>query len=529
MRLSLAIVMFLFIVGLHAHSFPEVADRINMINANRDLVSAGEFPYMSILLLNGDLCEGTLVGPSHILTAAQCLFGRNKTDAINFKVLLNTLTTDGGNGVVRVGVMNFIVHENFNPNTKDNDVALLVLQSPVTGVPTVTLPDIPQPTTTQPTAKPTTTTTKTTTKSTTKFMTTEKPTTAKATTNPTTKTTTTNKPTTQTTKTTTTTKNPTTNPTTNKPTTQTPKMSSMTQNTTTKTTTTTKNPTTNPTTSNKPTTQTTKTTTTTPNPTTQTTRMTTKTTTTTKNPTTNPTTTNKQTTQTTKMTTTTQNATTKPTTITTKLTTEFTTKSTTTNIKKKSVQITSKSMFNRAFSTYANSSAVLTGWGTTISPGGSISNTLLKANVVVRDNAICTSQYPAFVGNHMLCASFTGSVNPSTKTPVSTSKTPLSSTPSMPPTKPTTAKPLCSPALSDWESELVPLDYFFSGTGREQMRITTCKQGIDIGGPLFVDGVQVGINSVGYNIDCADPSYTGVYTRVTTYLDWIATKMANNM
>ncbi|EFX82692.1 hypothetical protein DAPPUDRAFT_302392 [Daphnia pulex] len=525
MRLSLAIVMVLFVVGLHAHSFPEVADRIVMMNSNRDLVSVGEFPYMSLLLLNGDLCEGTLVGPSHILTAAQCLFGRNKTDATNFKVLLNTLTTDGVNGVVRVGVMNFIVHENFNPHTKDNDVALLVLQSPVTGVPSVTLPDTSEPTTTQPTTKPTTTTTKTTTK----FTTTEKPTTAKATTNPTTKTTTTNKPTTQTTKmttmtqnpttkTTTTTKNPTTNPTTkttttNKPTTQTTNM-------TTKTTTTTQNPTTNPTTTNKPTTQTPKMSTMTQNPTT-------KTTTTTKNPTTNPTTTNKPTTQTTKMTTTTQNATTKPTTITTKLTTEFTTKSTT-NIKKKSVHITSKSMSNRAFSTYASSSAVLAGWGTTISPGGSISNTLLKANVVVRDNAICTSQYPAFVGNHMLCASFTGSVNPSTKTPVSTSKTPLSSTPSMPPTKPTTAKPLCSPALSDWESELVPLDYFFSGTGREQMRITTCKQGIDIGGPLFVDGVQVGINSVGYNIDCADPSYTGVYTRVTTYLEWIATTIANN-
>jgi trypsin len=54
-------------------------------------------------------------------------------------------------------------------------------------------------------------------------------------------------------------------------------------------------------------------------------------------------------------------------------------------------------------------------------------------------------------------------------------------------------------------------------------------QGIDIGGPLFVDGVQVGINSFGYNVDCADPNYTGLYTRVTAYLDWIATTMANNM
>lgn len=42
---------------------------------------------------------------------------RSTTDATNFQVLLNTLTTDGDAGVVTVGVTNFIVHENFNPAT----------------------------------------------------------------------------------------------------------------------------------------------------------------------------------------------------------------------------------------------------------------------------------------------------------------------------------------------------------------------------------------------------------------------------
>ncbi|XP_046456629.1 cell wall protein DAN4-like [Daphnia pulex] len=461
MRLSfLAAALLFFIVanhGLDAQWISEVDGRIKQFNASGAPAVGGEFPYMAILRLNGDLCEGTLVGPSHILTAAQCLFDRSTTT--NFQVLLNTLTTDGDAGVVNVGVTNFIIHENFNPVTMDNDVAILVLQSPVTDIPTVTLPDIPQPTTTEPTTIPTTTTKTTTTKkpTTTKTTTTKKPTT-KTTTKTTTKpTTTTKKPTTKTT-----TKKPTTKTTTIKPTTKT----------------TTKKPTTK-TTTKKPTTKTT-----------------------TKKPTTKP-----------------------------------TTKRTTTKKKTRSLQIPSESMSdlvrfnnflngkitNRASSTYADSPAVIIGWGTTISPGGSISNTLLKADVVVQDNAVCSSQYADFVGDNMLCAKFTGSVNPPTENPITTSENPLSPSPS-------TANPMCSPALSAWATELMPLRNFFNKTpGRVQTRANTCQQGIDIGGPLFVDGVQVGINSVGYNIDCADPSYTGVYTRVTSYLEWIATTMANNM
>ncbi|EFX78606.1 hypothetical protein DAPPUDRAFT_245908 [Daphnia pulex] len=49
--------------------------------------------------------------------------------------------------------------------------------------------------------------------------------------------------------------------------------------------------------------------------------------------------------------------------------------------------------------------AVIAGWGTT-SYGGSVSQKLLKANVTIQDNSICTSQYGSdFYGNAMLCAS----------------------------------------------------------------------------------------------------------------------------
>jgi trypsin len=47
------------------------------------------------------------------------------------------------------------------------------------------------------------------------------------------------------------------------------------------------------------------------------------------------------------------------------------------------------------------------------------------------------------------------------------------------------------------------------------------------GGPLIVNGVQVGITSWGTN-GCADPNFAGIYTRVTTYLGWIAKTKAQN-
>ena len=47
----------------------------------------------------------------------------------------------------------------------------------------------------------------------------------------------------------------------------------------------------------------------------------------------------------------------------------------------------------------------------------------------------------------------------------------------------------------------------------------------DSGGPIFVDGVQVGVTS--YGVRCADSYFPGVYARVTTYLDWIATTSAS--
>nr|CAH0110384.1 unnamed protein product [Daphnia galeata] len=69
---------------------------------------------------------------------------------------------------------------------------------------------------------------------------------------------------------------------------------------------------------------------------------------------------------------------------------------------------TSSPVLMRAFSTYANSVAVIAGWGTGSGSGtsGGFSNVLLKANVIIRDNSFCSAQYgPSFIGADMMCAS----------------------------------------------------------------------------------------------------------------------------
>nr|CAH0109025.1 unnamed protein product [Daphnia galeata] len=473
-----ALALLCFIGGLHSNPLTECMNNMVNLVANRDKIvngipaSAGDFPYMSVLFLNGYLCGGTLIGPSHVLTAAHCLYDHTIAEVGQFTVVLNSLAIDGSSsGAVIRGVKNFIIHEQYNPNTYDNDVALLVLISPVTNLPFVTLPTDSSTNTT--TLKPTTV--KTTTRKTTTTRTTRPPTTRTTTTRPPPTTRTTRPPTTRTTRPpttrTTTTKRPTTTRTTRPP--------------TTRTTTTRPPPTTR--TTRPPTTRTTR-----PPPddnpqtptTTRTTRPPTTRTTTTRPPPTTRTTTTKPppTTRTTTVKTTTVKTTTpKPTTPTTCSCTcpppttppnETTTANPLCSVLSDWVSdlVPLSNLFNsdskvediRAFSTYANSPAVIAGWGTT-SSGGSISNVLLKADVEVKDNTVCTSQYgSSFIAADMLCASAPGT--------------------------------------------------------------DTCQG--DSGGPLFVSGVQVGITSWGYG--CADPNYAGVYTRVTTYLGWIATTKANN-
>ncbi|KZS14751.1 putative Trypsin-7 [Daphnia magna] len=52
----------------------------------------------------------------------------------------------------------------------------------------------------------------------------------------------------------------------------------------------------------------------------------------------------------------------------------------------------------------------------------------------------------------------------------------------------------------------------------------TCQG--DMGGPLYVKGVQVGITNWG--LGCTDPAKPRIYARLTSYVGWIKRTLINN-
>ncbi|XP_046646393.1 cell wall protein DAN4-like [Daphnia pulicaria] len=199
-----AITTFLFLVG-SAFSNSVVDTAGENVASNLRIIGGidaqdGQYPFMASLLSPRSACAGTLIAPSYVLTAAHCvsLPSTSTKDIWDSNVFLNTLGVAGDetNSVTNY-VSKIIVHENYSVNGTGyvNDIAIIVLEFPVTTVTPVQIAEETTTTQTKTTTKPTTkTTTKPTTKTTTKPTT---KTTTKTTTKPTTKTTT--RPTTKTT------------------------------------------------------------------------------------------------------------------------------------------------------------------------------------------------------------------------------------------------------------------------------------------------------------------------------------------
>ncbi|XP_046333497.2 serine proteinase stubble-like [Haliotis rufescens] len=89
---------------------------------------SGEFPWMAVVSANGGLCGGSILNSTHIITAAHCVDD----------FAASTITVDVGeqdrfndNDHTTFQVSTVTVHENYQPGSEANDIALLELSTPI--------------------------------------------------------------------------------------------------------------------------------------------------------------------------------------------------------------------------------------------------------------------------------------------------------------------------------------------------------------------------------------------------------------
>lgn len=103
----------------------------------------GEYPAQGFLLIetspgNFSACGGTLVDTVHFLTAAHCVTddSGNEFSAGSFQITLGEVDLNAAGPEDRYGVSGVEAHENWNPDTDANDVAMLTLDDRADFTPT---------------------------------------------------------------------------------------------------------------------------------------------------------------------------------------------------------------------------------------------------------------------------------------------------------------------------------------------------------------------------------------------------------
>ncbi|CAM3784780.1 Trypsin-like protease precursor [Vibrio aerogenes CECT 7868] len=127
---SVALCVSLASISVHAAS----ADSSRIINGTESV--KGDWPFMTAIITKGktasrgQFCGGSFIGGRYVLTASHCVNHRSPDD-IEVSVGIHDLSNEDTEGQ-RVGVQAIYMHEDYDAELTDNDIAIIELDQAIT-------------------------------------------------------------------------------------------------------------------------------------------------------------------------------------------------------------------------------------------------------------------------------------------------------------------------------------------------------------------------------------------------------------
>lgn len=133
---TICLVLSAAVVGKHEQNVQNF-QKIKSFHLSADRIVGGheakieDFPWqVSIIDMNGHFCGGIIIDKRRILTAAHCIRRGNNPDYEHFIRIRAGSSNRKSGGALRA-VTKVVIHQNFNDDTFDNDIAMIFLKYPL--------------------------------------------------------------------------------------------------------------------------------------------------------------------------------------------------------------------------------------------------------------------------------------------------------------------------------------------------------------------------------------------------------------
>lgn len=121
------VISLLFITGANAQEGIKSKSGKRIVGGEKTFIK--DHPWQVALIIDGSLCGGSIIGHRWVLTAAHCIPGNIQPKDVRHKSGATLLRSEGS----WKDIEKVIVHKGYNPQTYENDIALIKLRRPPAG------------------------------------------------------------------------------------------------------------------------------------------------------------------------------------------------------------------------------------------------------------------------------------------------------------------------------------------------------------------------------------------------------------